>query len=167
MKSLIQVITAMIILLPLLLGCSQRASGQGSAENLFEAIETPEKLSAAQSKTLRGLRNQTGVVRVAVVRLRYDLAQRTKPGAKVVLTLFPGTEVELSFRSLERRADKDYTWNGGDPSSGQHATLVVAGEDVIGTVRSGGKLYQIRPIGDGLHSIAKVDESRLIDEPPG
>jgi hypothetical protein len=160
MKQLFYIAEALALLV-LLLGCAPLANGQGEATQVFELIETPDSLSAAQREALDALRARPEVVRVGLLRLRHEPAQE-----KVLFNLFPDTAVEVNAGNLTQRAEHDYSWTGGEPVSGPHASLVVQGEDVVGTVRAGGKLYQIRPLGGGVHTVAEIDESRLREEPP-
>ncbi|NUO76121.1 MAG: hypothetical protein HOQ32_08920 [Lysobacter sp.] len=54
--------------------------------------------------------------------------------------------------------------SGVDPLNS--AILVRSGDTVTGTLRSGGKLYRVRPLPGGEHAIVEVDESRLPADHP-
>ncbi len=56
------------------------------------------------------------------------------------------------------------TLSGVDPLNS--AILVRSGNTVTGTVRSGDKLYRIRPLASGDHAIVRVDESKLPADHP-
>jgi hypothetical protein len=152
-------IVKFLIALLALLGVYPMANGQDSADPLFEIIEPPADLSPAQSAALAALRERPGVVRVGLVRLRFAPAQRAQPGAKIAFNLFPDTTVELSFAGLERQGEQGYIWRGGNSDIRNTATLAVHGENIVGNVRWEGKLYQISPLGGGLHTVAEIDQS--------
>ena len=46
-------------------------------------------------------------------------------------------------------------------SGGGNANLVVRGNEVTGSVRRGGDLYRIVPLGEGVHAVVKVDQASL------
>ncbi|MCH7638281.1 MAG: hypothetical protein IH855_02290 [Bacteroidetes bacterium] len=60
-----------------------------------------------------------------------------------------------------------YTWYGSEQGSSASAILVVRNDDVTGTIRASGQLYFVRPLTDGLHAIARMDESGFVDHDAG
>lgn len=135
--------------------------------------DRPPKNSSTASRqgcsTQQGMDRQQGrreAKRLNAVRMRLGLDRKTAPTDDVTFNLFPDTEVKNKFRHIERRA-QDYSWFGGDPTSDSHSIMVVQGADIAGTIREKGKLYQIRPVGDGTEAVIEVDESLLLDHPPG
>ena len=135
--------------------------------NLFEIVPPDQaQLSPPQLEMVESLRTQRGVTRVNLVRVRYQLAERTNPKDQVTMNLFPDVVAQLSFRSIERQSNTDYTWNGGDPLGGPHATIMVNQGILFGSIHVGGMLYQIRPIDGVLYVIKELDQSRLPPELP-
>jgi peptidyl-Asp metalloendopeptidase len=78
-----------------------------------------------------------------------------------------GQTVSAVRRSLNKRSDQDFSWSGDVPGGG-NANLVVRGNEVTGSIRRGGDLFRIVPLGDGVHAVVKVDQAKFPPEhPPG
>ena len=82
-----------------------------------------------------------------------------------------GRTVVLDNVATEQRAPNDYSFiarSSETPPSGvpDDAMLVVKGNDVVGTIHAGGKLYRVRPLGQE-QALIEVDQAALPpDEPP-
>ncbi len=135
--------------------------------NLFEIVPQDRiQLSPSQIEMLRSLRTQREVTRVNLARVRYPLAERANPQDQITMNLFPDVIAELSFRSIERQSNTDYTWNGGDPLGEPRATIMVNQGILFGSIHIGRKLYQIRPLDRALYVLMEIDQSRLPQELP-
>ena len=69
--------------------------------------------------------------------------------------------------SLDERADRDYSLYFRDDPAGSEVALVVAGRDVLGTVRHDGGLYKVHPLGDALTAVYRYDTGRLPSDATG
>lgn len=65
---------------------------------------------------------------------------------------------------LSERAPMEFSLYAGDVGETE-TDIVIDGEDVVGTLRTGEKDYRIVPLGDGRHALIEVDYSRLEDHP--
>jgi peptidyl-Asp metalloendopeptidase len=75
--------------------------------------------------------------------------------------------VPLEVVSVEERTPQDYSLFGRSPAGEDEATLVVQGSTVVGTIRSGGELYRVRPLGGGMQALIRVDQGAFPpDHPP-
>ena len=77
------------------------------------------------------------------------------------LNLFEDVVVQTVVESVDRTAS-GYSWSGGiagDPMGS--AAVAVNGSVVSGVVRTRGRVYEIRSVGGGQHTIREVDRSRL------
>ena len=75
----------------------------------------------------------------------------------------------LNFNKInvETRNPTNFTWFGTLTNVPGQATLVVHDGNITGTIRDGSNLYRIEPVGNGIHAVIKVDESRFPpDHPP-
>ena len=54
-----------------------------------------------------------------------------------------------------------------DPDTDSGISLVVQGADVLGSMRRGDSVYNVRPLGDGRTVMYRYDTSRLRRHPPG
>lgn len=123
-------------------------------------------MSDAQKVQLSFYRQDPKIAAISIVRMRFDLARR---GKGVVLNLpdQPGS-VLLSRIRVEERAANDFSWFAEDESGRSEAILVVRNANVVGTIRSAGQLYQLRPLPDGLSALMRLDSDRMPPEhPPG
>lgn len=163
-----------VALLVILVGCQDHPQSainnenlRPTMDNLFEIVPQDQaQLSPQQKEMLQSLRTNKEVSRINLVRARYQLAERTNPQDRVTMNLFPDVVAQLSFRSMERQSDADYTWNGGDPLGEPRATIMVNQGILFGSIHVGRKLYHIRPVDGVLYVIKEIDPSRLPPELP-
>lgn len=153
-------------------GASGPAAAQGTAPvDLFAAIAGAEAmgLSSQQRERLERYRAQPTTASVTPIRVR---SVAVAMAATVRLNL-PGEPPALAERT-DDRGTRAYamTWSAGGSAPGDAAdadmTLVVSGDDVVGTVRARERLYSLRPLGDGLQALIEIDQRRFPpDHPPG
>ncbi|MDT4897284.1 MAG: hypothetical protein QOH25_2361 [Acidobacteriota bacterium] len=96
-----------------------------------------------------------------------DLDQLRNGGRqKLVLPLFDGDSLNLIRTRQEQVRRNGSIWYGkveNEPASS--VIFSVVGEVVVGEImRMKGKSYQIRYIGDGVHSLREIDRSKFPDE---
>lgn len=119
-------------------------------------------LDAAQSTALARLDAQPTTARVSFVRIRLDALE-----AKASTRFDLGREtIVLPEVSLTRRAPADASWSGHTRDYRTTANLVVRAEGVTGSIRTPRGLYQLRPLGDGLHALIEVDEAAFPPDHP-
>lgn len=83
----------------------------------------------------------------------------------VALRLPGGSTVLLRPDRVERRGATDFSWFGSGTTRGTIGTFVVQGETVVGTVRHADRLYTLRPLGNGLYALVRLDEDSFQDHP--
>ncbi len=86
-------------------------------------------------------------------------------GKVFVLGLFPDLSYDATAHRVTRTSETDFRWAGrvlGDSRS--RVTLVVRNGGLTGTVRTGGRLFQIKPIAGSLHAVVEIDQSALVLE---
>lgn len=134
-------------------------------------------------------RTRNGASHVAIVQDRATVSlHRARANAALLATdtqalqlhLEPGIEVQARRFNAYRNPDGTQVWYGRLVEPGRErerpqrtgaaaladrpeasAMLVRDGEQIVGTVRTAGRLYRIRPLNDGSHAIVHVDESRM------
>jgi len=164
----------MITVLVIFVGCQDHPQSamnnenlRPAMDNLFEIVAQDQaQLSPRQIEMLQSLRTHREVTRVNLVRVRYQLAERTNPKDQVTMNLFPDVVAYLSFRSIQRQSDTDYIWNGGDPLGEPRATIMVNQGVLFGSIHVNRMMYQIRPIDGVLYVIKEIDQSKLSPELP-
>ena len=86
--------------------------------------------------------------------------------ARALSIVLPGTDETLTFDDLVvEDLDPGYALYSRDRQSTTSTTLVVMGEDVVGTIHHDGALYGVQPLGDGLTAVYLYDAAQL-REPP-
>lgn len=96
-----------------------------------------------------------------------DLSQvRARANQRLLLRLFDRTNLTLVKVRQEMAGKRGLIWHGrvaDDPDSA--VTLSVVGETLIGNVMTGkGQLYQIRYVGNGVHELREIDQSKFPQE---
>src|SRR5262249_2299678 len=72
----------------------------------------------------------------------------------------------FSRRGMDVKTSSDFTWSGSLTDIPGQATLVVRDGRITGSIRTAGALYRIEPIGNSVHALIRVDQSRFPPEHP-
>jgi hypothetical protein len=77
------------------------------------------------------------------------------------------TDTEVATRKkINKRSASDYSWFGTTKEG--YALLSVHGDAVEGIIHKAGKVYQLKSLGNGLHALVEIDQSKYPrDEPLG
>ncbi|WP_137937688.1 M12 family metallo-peptidase [Chitinivorax sp. B] len=139
-------------------------SGAAQAGSLF--VPMPERDMAAisldQQRMVDQIKQEKMTKQISMVKLNLAaLADDT-----LELTLRFNLQVQANRTRIDKRSEEDFTWYGTLSNLPGEATLVVRGDNVTGSIRSGKELYQIRPLGNGMHSLIQVDLSNMPDDEP-
>lgn len=128
---------------------------QMRAETLNDAQATQLAIYAADRK----------VAEISLVQLRSDLARRSEG---VLLNLPASDSVRLSNVRVEERSARDYSWFAQDDSGQSEVILVFRDDNVVGTIKKGEQLYQVRPLPNGVSALLRIDTKKMPPEhPPG
>ncbi len=131
---------------------------------LFTHLQAGEELSSQGVSMLTALQEESTTAHVGIVDVHLETLQT---GAEVNLNVSAGTTLRLSGDQIEVRAEDNFTWFAEGSDLMDHAILVVDGNDLVGSIRAEGRLYQVRPLGNGLHALIEFDESRFDLHPGG
>jgi hypothetical protein len=124
------------------------------ADHLSDAFymkQAPEK----QDKT---------IVQIRYVKVNFEYLEEAE---SIVLNLFNDVSVTAVRERVERRSKSRYSWFGRVDGM-EHSSVVLTIEDgnMAGNITIDGKIYQVRPAGDGIHSIREIDQSGFPPEAP-
>ena len=136
-----------------------------AGQDLFSFIEG-ENLEAVrfnQSERLQAYMSDPTTIDIKIVKLDVDLL---KTADHVNLNLLPDLNIPVDVVRTEERSPQDYTWFGSSSQTEGDAILVVQDDQVVGTIRSDGKLFRVRTLEGGLHGLILVDESKFPPEHP-
>lgn len=164
------------------LGLAGAASATEPAP-LFSSANAALARSAVADTAYQAVRAERAAVRVDLVRA--DAAQISESQDQLLLNLAPGVSLKAHKLQAQSKADGVVIWQGmvGDPDTQlkrinkftgaelidnpeESAILVRQGDQISGTVRSGGKLYRIDPLKTGGHAISQIDESKMPEDHP-
>ena len=128
-----------------------------------DAGDTAAGLSPLRSETLEAILANPSAVDVRIGQASLE-AMRSARALSLVLPRSAVSEPELlaSFDDLEitERSEHDYSVYGRNESPESEVSLVVLGEDVVGTIRFEGEVYDLRPLGGGLTAVYRRDTSQ-------
>ena len=130
----------------------------------FVGDQVRAALTSQQADQLSAYKSDPSSADVTVIRMPTD-AMRSADA--INLDFSAVRSVALDVVSVEERAPEGYTLFGRSLDGEDEATLVVEGDTVVGTIRSGGELYQVRPLGGGVQALIRVDRGAFPpDHPP-
>jgi hypothetical protein len=138
-----------------LLSTTSCAGPAACAGGIFTDTARPGPVNPATRPTVRRQR-----------RVEVDFAQVLPPGGgappRLTLNLFPDVCVIARRERTIEPGRGAVQWEGRvTGASPGTATLVVDGPLMVGTVRLGAEVYEIRYVGEGVHVIIDVDQSKF------
>jgi hypothetical protein len=101
---------------------------------------------------------------VRFFKLNLDLLFGSEP---FDIELIPGSTLSFEKEAITLRSENSYSWRGkiaGNIKS--RANFAVEGSDLSGNITIENMRYEIRPMGDGVHSVSEIDSSALLNEKP-
>jgi len=152
-SGLVAIGLALTALLPLLLPDSK-----AQTTTLLAPTNTQVSTNAKQNPTV--IRSQNVVVNIQQLK-DPQLSRLTVP-------LFGGATVALTRNRVETTREGGFLWHGKIADQpGSSVILSVVGEVLIGNIATqNGERYQIRYLGQGVHSLRQIDQSKFPDEAP-
>lgn len=152
---LFAVITAMVI-----------ATGSASAQErrvLFRYALQAD-LSDAQREQLDVYKADPTAAEAWIIELRPEAIREAD---QTTIDLLDGDDIQLSGMRIDRRStDDDYSLFGITDEPDTQVTLVVRGQDVVGTIRKGDRLYAVRPLSGGLSALILRDVDAMPEDHP-
>jgi len=146
------------------------SSSLSAAEPLEDPLTTTET-----SPTLIQQKSPIHALRSAPLQLNLHRLQQSvqqfrqvpdKPEA-ITLKLFDDMELTIVPERIEGKNDKTFNLIGKLQQKEEgHAIFVVKDGNIVGNIRTDGKLFKIRPTGDGSHEVIDVDLSKMPAEHP-
>lgn len=150
---------------------------------LFSSPAATIVRSANTDTAYKAVKAERAAIKVDLVRA--DAAQVSESQEELLLNLAPGVNLKAHKLQAESKADGVVIWQGlvGDPKTQlkrinqftgaeligdpeESATIVRQGNQMSGTVRSGGKLYRIDPLKNGGHTISQINEALMPPDHP-
>jgi peptidyl-Asp metalloendopeptidase len=122
-------------------------------------------LSEKQARVLDRIRHAPNTVSVSVTKLEAGLPD----SADVPLELQLNPNVTVRMKGYRVTKDKDAThlsWKKKDKPEEQ-CILSIRGNSATGLFYSGGKVYSVEPLGNGLQAVTEVDQRKPKEDPEG
>ena len=95
-------------------------------------------------------------------RVEVDFARVLPSAERITLNLFPDVCVIAQRERMTDLGRGQVQWDGRVPGATPGtATLVIDGALMVGTVRLGREVYEIRYLGEGVHMVTDVDLSKF------
>ena len=110
------------------------------------------------------------VVRTRYVKINFDQLRGNlfPDGAgSILLNLYGDLSYSATKGRLEKRSASRYTWFGRvDGAVLSDVILVVEDGIMAGNIMVNGEFYQVRAVGEGIHAVRKIDQSKFPEEAP-
>ncbi len=158
-----RVVNACLMFFALALMGSASVYAAGPPE-LFPLLPTPQYKDASpvQSQRINQIMQRPSTTSIALMRIDANALS----GGSTRMSLPNARTLDFNRSNIETRSPTDYTWFGTLTGVPGRATLVVHDGNITGTIRDGADMYRVEPVGDGVHAVIKVDESRFPPEHP-
>jgi hypothetical protein len=125
---------------------------------LFKLVDQADiKMTEKQQRIFDRLKKSPATQSVVVLSLQPKTLDVL--GAPLRLPLGAGKNLDLVKYSVTK-ADRSTVLAWGDKS-----TLSISGEFVSGLIFADDGVFELRPLGDGLHALARLDQTKFKDEP--
>jgi hypothetical protein len=120
------------------------------------------KLTPRQNEILSAIKNLPSTQEATVVRINTD-ALRASDQISILLS-----SKSVSIQNSSRQSQGESTiWSGTAPNEVSGSTTIVAdSQNVTGSIQTTEGFYRIRPLGEGLHALIKVDTRNFPPEHP-
>jgi hypothetical protein len=135
------------------------------AADLFVVVPRAQvdALKSDRKLALGNLEKQKTTKSLSIIKIDTEVLRQDS----VTLPIRSNLRLQAKVNKVDRRSNTDFTWYGNLSEAPGEAILVVQGDQVTGTIRSGKSLYRIRSLGGGFHALIEVNESGFPpDEPP-
>ena len=104
------------------------------------------------------------IVQMRYVQVNFEFLEKAE---SILLNLFNTVSVMATRERIERRSESRYTWFGRI-SGKEYSSVVLTIENgsMAGNITFDGKVYQVRPMGNGIHAVREIDQSAFPTEAP-
>lgn len=150
-------LAALLFCLPLLMV-------PATAADLFTVVTADQARDAnpAQARQIEQIRQRRTSAAMILVRPNVNALG----DASTQIALPDARVLDFKKSNIETRTANDYTWFGALSGTPGQATLVVRDGNITGSIREDRQLYRIEPVGNGMHALIKIDETRFPPEHP-
>jgi peptidyl-Asp metalloendopeptidase len=136
----------------------------GAGPELFTSLPADQlkDLALVQTQRMDQIKHRPTTVSVTLVRVDVNALKADSTR----MSLQEGKTLSFSKSNVETRSTKDFTWFGALSGVPGQATFVVRDGKITGTIRDDENLYRLEPVGNDVHALIKVNESRFPPEEP-
>lgn len=136
------------------------AIGGKEPKMLFKLVDQNDlKMTEKQQRIFERLKKSPSTKSVVVLSLEPKTLDVL--GDPLRLPMGAGKNLDI-VKYTVTKADRSRILAWGDKS-----TLSVSGEFVSGLIYTDDAVFELRPLGEGLHALAKLDQTKFKDEPKG
>ena len=134
-----------------ILSASACAAPRSCAGGIFTETRHPGAVEAGTGPQIRRQR-----------RVEIDFARVRPSPDRLTLNLFPDVCVIAQRERTTELGRGQVQWEGHVPGAPPGTvTLVIDGAVMVGTIRIGAEVYEIRYLGEGVHVVTDVDPSKF------
>lgn len=161
---IIKIISLMIVLLSLYSCKSEESINESKDLNLFVFKDAKDlKLNELQNKNIVKLQEKEIYSKLSICEVKLSIL--TKDSIKINL---PDLDLNIYVQKIKyvTRDTNKYSWFGEITKMQGTTVLVINEKNVTGSITFNDKLYSIKPLGNGLHVLLEVDQSKFPKEHP-
>lgn len=139
-----------------------RTALAGAPETLLALLDSLPGTAAGPRDHLRRVRGRAWAADVRVARIAGLAGSLLRSGRSVVFDVAPGRRLVALGDTVIRRTDNDISWHG--VLSGAvfgSVDLVLTTKGITATLRADTVVYVVEPLGNGFHSITRIDQGRV------
>ncbi len=135
-----------------------------STQENFLTLIPNRGLDKTQQSRFALIRERSTSTEVHLARIAAAPGRMLGKGNTVRLGVAPGVQVVATGERVQKRAENDLSWGGPVREGHGWVQMVLSGGDVTATVTVGQTQYSIEPIGNGLHAVSRIDQSKFPPE---
>jgi hypothetical protein len=157
-KVLLIFICTLVFVFGLAVAGPNSAQKRSNNELFYNAHLIPDALYMKKAEE----KQDPTVVRSRYVHVNFDYLKKEVP---FILNLFNDISVRAVRKRLGIRSETRFSWFGRVAGM-KHSSVVLTIEDghMAGNITIDERFYQVRPFGDGIHSIREIDQSAFPEE---
>ncbi len=159
-----RILTACLALFALFIFTLGTTVAYAQGPQLFAPLPTDQlrDMSPVQTQRVDQFKQRPTTASLSLVRVDATALK----GDSTSVSLSEAKTLNFTKSNVEIRSANDFTWFGALAGVPGKATFVVHDGSITGTIRDDGDLYRVEPVGNGVHALIKVDQSKFPPEEP-
>jgi len=122
------------------------------------AADSSQNITVEQSQKINRIKQRHTTKSVSLIKMDVNALKENN----FHISLSPGKKFRVSRKHFQSKDTNNFIWSGEISGSSSMSTFVVQDGNVTGSIRDeNNELYRIEPVGNGVHALTQIDESRF------